>query len=111
MDNGTVRRRAYRIPWAFAQCEREIYVQRVPKETDHISRPSNGDCCGTESVFKNEIPTDDPGDEFTERAVAVGVCRTRDRHCCRELRITESGEGTHDTREYHRDDNGRTGVF
>ena len=47
-------------------------------------------------VFENEIPADDPGDEFAHGRVGVGISAARDGNHCGEFRVTNGGEAADD---------------
>src|ERR1043166_861465 len=58
----------YLVPRAFTQCQWEVYSQCVPEEADNITRPTNRNRRGAKCVFEDQVPADDPGDEFAERS-------------------------------------------
>ncbi len=69
-----------------------------------ITRPRDGDGHVAHRVLDDEVPSDDPGHELSERRGRVGVGAARDRHQRRELRITERAEAAADGRDQDRDD-------
>src|SRR5450756_535211 len=64
----------------------------VLKEANEISAPAGGHGGRPERVFQKEVPANDPGEDFAEGGVAVGVSRTGDGNQRSEFGITESGE-------------------
>ena len=61
-----------------------------------------------DSVFKNQIPTDDPCDEFAHGRVGVRVGAAGDGNHRRELGVTQAGESAADSGHDKRQHNGRT---
>ena len=59
-----------------------------------------------DGVFKNQIPTDDPCDEFAHGGVRVRVSAARDGNHRRELGVAQTGEratdASHDKRQHNR---------
>ena len=45
----------------------------VVEEFYGVARPSNGDRGGGEEVFQDKVPADDPGEQFAEASIGVGV--------------------------------------
>src|SRR5271167_65002 len=72
---------------------RDMYAE-VLQEADEVAAPAGGDGGRAESVFQDEIPADDPGEEFAQGRVAVGVSRTRDGDQRGEFGIAQAGEDT-----------------
>src|SRR5262249_6443105 len=70
-----------------------------------------GDGGGAEEIFENEVPPDDPGDELTERRVAVGVRAAGDRNHRGELGVAEASEQASKSGEHERQNDRRTGVL
>src|SRR5690606_8496538 len=50
-------------------------------------------------------PADDPGEQFAEAYIRIGVCTATGWHTCCELRITQgrepAGDATHDKEQHH----------
>ncbi len=46
-----------------------------------------------DAIFQQQIPADDPGEEFAQGRVSVGVCRARHGHHRGEFSIAERGKG------------------
>ena len=53
---------------------------------------SDGDAHVGEGVFEDEVPADDPGDEFAQGGVGVGVGRAGDGDHAGEFGVAEAGE-------------------
>jgi hypothetical protein len=68
----------------------------VVEQADEIAAPSGRDRGGAEGVLENQVPADDPGDEFAQSCVAVGVGRTTNGNHRSEFGIAERGEGAGD---------------
>ena len=45
----------------------------VVEEFDGVAGPSDGDGGGGEQVFQDQIPADDPGEEFAEASIGIGI--------------------------------------
>lgn len=43
------------------------------EEAGHVARPTDGDRRRAEEVFEDQVPADDPGEEFPARRIGVGV--------------------------------------
>jgi hypothetical protein len=56
-----------------------------------------------EGVFEDEVPADDPGDQFAEGGVGVGIGRAGDGDHGSELGVTEAGEDADDGDEDQRE--------
>ena len=63
-----------------------------------------------EGVFEDEVPADDPGDEFAEGGVGVGVGRSGDGNHGREFGVAEAGEDADDGDEDQREGEGGSGA-
>ena len=55
----------------------------ILEKAHDVARPADGDGDGAERVFENQVPADDPGDEFAHCRVGirVGAAGDRDRGC------------------------------
>src|SRR5580698_4096441 len=85
----------------------EIDVELL-QEAVEVARPSRGDGGSAEGVFEAEVPANDPGDEFAERGVAIGVGGAGDGNDGGEFRIAETGEGTGESGDDEAESHGRT---
>src|SRR5205085_2681315 len=56
-----------------------------------------------DGVFEDQVPADDPREQFAERRVGVSVSRACDRHHRSELRIAERGEDARQPRQHERE--------
>jgi len=61
-------------------------------------------------VFKDEVPADDPCDEFAEGSVGVGIRRARDGDHGGELGIAKASERADDRNQNERERDGRAGA-
>ena len=71
----------------------------VAERRGHVARPADRDQRGREQVLEHDAPADDPGDEFAEGRVGVGVRAARDRHHRGVLGIAQAGEEAGHARE------------
>ncbi len=60
---------------------------------------SDADAHVGEGVFENQIPADDPGHQFAERGVGVGIGRAGDGNHRGEFGVAEAGEDADDSDE------------
>ena len=114
------RNRACRAPQAVVKHQvragsiDELRRQRNPQaleELNDIGAPARSHCGGTESVLQDQVPADDPREDFTQRGIAVRVRRSGDRNQRRELRIAQAGKHAADSRKDKREDDCRTGIL
>src|SRR2546421_6792544 len=76
-----------------------------------VRGPAVRDRGGSDRIFKDQVPADDPGEELTESGVRVRVSRTGDRHHRSKLCITERREHTSKSRHHEREHRGRAGAI
>ena len=74
----------------------------IVEEAHHIARPADGDGGGTERVFEEQIPADDPSDQLAHRGVGISVGAARDRYGRGHLGIAQAGAGADEAGEYER---------
>src|SRR5260370_38932519 len=60
-----------------------------------------------DGVFEDQVPADDPGDEFSHRGVGVGVRAARNRNHGGELGVAHRGESAGDGDQDKGESNGR----
>src|SRR5271157_2117646 len=84
---------------------------KVLQEADEVAAPTGGDGRRAESVFQDEVPADDPGEEFAQGRVAVRVSRSGDGNQRGEFGIAQSSEDTTQPSQYEREHDRRTGVL
>src|ERR1039458_2387064 len=58
--------------------------------------------CGADGVFDDEIPTNDPGEDFAQSGVTVGVCRTGNRNQGGEFGVTQASKDAARARQNER---------
>jgi hypothetical protein len=93
-----------------AICERDVrrlrpdrHVEARPGEQRlQISRPRCRGRRHADAVLEDQVPADDPRDDFTERGVRVGVRAAGDRHHRGQLRVTECDEDARERRKRER---------
>jgi len=61
-------------------------------ERREVSRPSHRHGGSAEQVLEDQVPPDNPGDEFTERRIPIGVGAAGDRYHARELGVAQTRE-------------------
>ena len=83
----------------------------VMEEFNGVAGPSDGDCGRGEQVFQNKVPANDPGEEFSEAGVGVGVGATGGGNHGSVLGVAEAGEETADARDGEGENEGGSGVI
>src|SRR5262249_50104288 len=78
-----------------------MYAKPV-KQINEVGRKAHAYGHVADSVFENEIPTDDPGDDFAHRGVGIGVGAAGDGDHCGELSVADGGETAGDSNEHKR---------
>ena len=81
-----------------AEGGRDIDAEVVEK-FHSVAGPSDGNGGGGEQVFQNEVPADDPGEEFAEACVGVGVGAPGGGNHGGVLGVAEAGKETANTRD------------
>ena len=64
-----------------------------------VGGPARGHGRAGHAVFEDEVPADDPGEQFTERGVGIGVGRSCYRHHGSKFRIAERRKDAGDARD------------
>ena len=84
----------------------KLQAKQTAEEPDEITRPTNRHRHVANGVFENEVPADNPGDDFTERRVGISVGGTGHRNHRRQLGITKrretAGDSSDHKRKHHR---------
>ena len=75
-----------------------------------VSRPAGGHRRRAKGVLQAQVPADDPGHQFAQRRIAVGVSRSGNGNDGGKLRIAEAGEGAGDSGQHKAQRHGRAGV-
>src|SRR3954454_111632 len=85
------------------------YSQTEPLQHQiEVFAPCSGDDRSCDGVFQDEVPTDNPRDQFTHGRVRIGVSTACDgNHGC-ELRITKPGKRAANSRYYKGEHDGWT---
>ena len=65
----------------------------ILEKAHDIARPADRDGGSAKRVFEDQVPADDPGDDFAHGGVGVGVGAAGNRHRRSHLRIAEAGKG------------------
>ena len=53
-----------------------------------IIAPADGDSDIADGVFDDQVPSDDPGNQFAERGIGIGICAAGDRNHRRKFGVT-----------------------
>ena len=64
-----------------------------------VPGPADGHRGGGDGVFQDQVPADDPGDQFANAGVGVAISAARASDGARQLGIGQRGEGAGDTRQ------------
>ena len=80
------------------------------EQAGEVSGPADRDGGGADGVFEHEVPTDDPGEEFAEGGVGIGVGAAADGDHGGEFGVAEPDEGAGDAAEHERHHDGRPGI-
>ncbi len=83
----------------------------VVEEFDGVAGPSDGDGGGGEQVFQDEIPADDPGEEFAKAGVGVGVGAAGGGNHGGVLGVAEAGKEAANARDGEGENEGGSGVI
>ena len=76
-----------------------------------ISGPADGDGGGGDGVFQDQVPADDPRDQFADAGIGIAVGAARAADGARELGIGERGEGAGDAGNDERQHDGGAGML
>ena len=82
----------------------------VVEEFDSVARPSDGDGGGGEEVFQDKVPTDDPGQEFTETSIGIGIGAAGGGNHGGVFGVTEAGKETANARDSEGENEGGSSV-
>jgi len=82
----------------------------IAEQADHVTGPADRDHRRCKSVLKQQQRAHDPGGEFADRRVAVGVGRAGDRQGRGKLRIAESRKRADHARHQEGQQHRGTGV-
>ena len=66
------------------------------EQVHHVRRKADAHRHVGDGVFQNQIPADDPGDEFAHGGVGVGVRAAGDRNHRRQFRVADRCEAAYD---------------
>ena len=82
----------------------------ILEKAHHVARPADRNRGGAEHIFEDQIPADDPGDEFAQGRVGISVGAAGNRHRRRHLRVAQSGEDAGDRAKHERERDCWSGV-
>ena len=68
----------------------------VVEKFDGVAGPSDGDGGGGEEVFQDKVPADDPGEQFAEASIGVGIGAACGGNHSGVFGVTEAGKETAD---------------
>ena len=80
------------------------------QQVHHVGGKAHADGHVGAGVFQNQIPADDPGDQFAQGGVGVGIGRAGDGNHGGQFGVTEAGERADDGHQKQRDGDRRTGA-
>ena len=83
----------------------------VVEEFDGVAGPSDGDGGRGEQVFQNKVPANDPGEEFAEAGIGVGVGAAGGRNHGGVFGIAEASKEAADARDGEGENEGGSGVI
>src|SRR5438270_13728192 len=86
-------------------------VEYAIEKVIEIGREANRDGHVGDSVFKDQIPPDDPREDFSQRRVRIGIRAASDGNHGGKLRVAERGETAHECRYKKRKRYARTGAL
>ena len=86
--------------------ERRMDAEPV-EQIDDVGGEADADAHVGEGVFEDQVPADDPGDQFAEGGVGVGVGRAGDGDHGGDFGVAEAGEGADDGDQHQRKRQGR----
>src|SRR5579872_80681 len=84
---------------------------KILKEAEHVAAPAAGYNGGAERVFKDEVPSDDPGDELAKSGISVGVSGTGDRNHRSKFGVAKAGEEAGHRSKNEGQENRRAGMM
>ena len=83
---------------------------QVAQKAHDIARPADGDCRRAKRIFEDQVPADDPGDEFAHGRIGIGVGAPSDWDGGRHFRVAKTRKRAGNAAKYEGERNGRTGV-
>src|SRR5205085_7444749 len=90
--------------------KRKSYSEKTATQFDEVSGPTDRHGHVADGVFQNEIPADDPSDNFTECRIRIGVSRAGDGNHGGEFGVTKRGKAASNCSNDKRKDYRRTGA-
>ena len=92
------------------QLRRKVDTQ--PSQQLHdVGAPAGRDRGRPECIFENQVPADDPGEDFAQRCIAIRVGRSRDRNQRSELGVAQTGKSATHAGQDEREHDGRPGIL
>ncbi len=82
---------------------------RRQHEFADMGRPAHRDCRGSDRVFEDQAPADDPGQQFAEDGVGIGIGAAGCRHHRRHLGVAKRRAAAQDAAEKKRQQHARPG--
>ena len=75
-----------------------------------VTRPGRGHCGTAHGIFQDQVPADDPGEDFAQRRVGIGVGAAGHGGHGSELGIAQGGQGTAHASDRIGQDDARPGI-
>ena len=83
---------------------------KVAQKTHDVARPADGNRRCAKRILKDQVPADDPGDEFAQGSIGIGVGTPGDRDGGGHLRVAKTRKRTSNATKYEGERNGGIGV-
>src|SRR5581483_778003 len=83
----------------------------VLHKTHKITGPSGGHSGSAEGILQNQVPANDPGENFSQRRVAIGIGRASDRDQRRKFSVAKSRKRASYSSQNEGQHNGWAGII
>ncbi len=82
----------------------------ILEEAHDVARPADRDRGRAERIFQDQVPADDPGDEFAHRRISISIGAAGDRNGRSHFRIAKPGKGADDGAKHEGQSDRRPGI-
>ena len=82
-------------PVVVRQPQRHLDVENI-EQLDEVVRPAGRDRARAHGVFQRQVPADNPGEQFAQSGVSIGISAARERNHRGKFGVAEPGEGAAD---------------
>ena len=76
-----------------------------------VARPADGHGGGGDGIFQDQVPADDPGDQFADARVGIAIRAAGAADGAGQLGVAQGGEGAGGTGENEGQHDGRAGML